>query len=259
MDTKFFTAVSLVFAFVGLLWVGCGPKYPNCETDEHCKDHNEYCVDKLCRECGTTDHCVAKTNDKCMICSPNYTCVKEQGCCHSDLDCPGGKCWKSEGADTGRCGGECRTDADCPKGKVCKGGRCVEEEVSGCQPGSCGPGKKCQNGVCVWACEFQTIYFDYNEYALTTDARNILGKNVECAKTIGLPIKIEGHCDERGTEEYNLALGQRRANAAKRFLSNRGVNTRLETISYGEEKPVCTESNENCWWRNRRAEFKIIE
>jgi peptidoglycan-associated lipoprotein len=67
---------------------------------------------------------------------------------------------------------------------------------------------------------------------------------------------IEGHCDERGTNEYNIALGQRRASAAKDYIVSLGVeDSRLRTISYGEERPFCTESNEGCWQQNRRAHF----
>jgi len=71
-----------------------------------------------------------------------------------------------------------------------------------------------------------------------------------------IKVQIEGHCDERGTNEYNLALGQRRADAVKRYLIALGVPTgRLSTISYGEERPVCTQPDESCYARNRRAQF----
>jgi len=253
----FWRILTLAIVVCGFMLVGCGPKYPNCEADKHCEEHGEFCVDKLCRECANNDNCVAKTGDKCKMCSVNYTCVKEPGCCHNDLDCPGGRCWKNEGAEIGRCGGECRTDEHCPEGKECIGEKCVAKKKAGCEPGSCGPGKKCVDGVCVWACEFADIYFDYNESSLTSEARRILGDNTDCAKTIGVPIGIEGHCDERGTEEFNLALGQRRADSGKRFMKDRGASNGMETISYGEERPVCTESGEDCWWRNRRTEFKI--
>jgi peptidoglycan-associated lipoprotein len=67
---------------------------------------------------------------------------------------------------------------------------------------------------------------------------------------------IEGHCDERGSTEYNLALGDRRAQAAKNFLVSLGVaSDRMQTVSYGKERPVCTDHNEDCWQRNRRAHF----
>ncbi len=247
----------LAMVIGGFLAVGCGPKYPNCEDDKHCKEHGEFCVDKLCRECATTENCVAKSGDKCKMCSSNYTCVKEPGCCHNDLDCPGGKCWKTEGAETGRCGGECRADKDCPEGKECIGEKCVAKKVT-CEQSGCPAGKKCENQVCVWLCDPQNVYFDFNEYALTKDARKILTTNSDCVKQVGAAMSVEGHCDERGTEEYNLTLGQRRADASKKFLKDKGaIKTDMTTISYGEERPVCNESAESCWWRNRRAEFKF--
>jgi len=71
-------------------------------------------------------------------------------------------------------------------------------------------------------------------------------------------VKIEGNCDERGTNEYNLALGDRRAKAAQKFLNALGIGmNRMSTISYGEEKPACTEKNEKCWSKNRRDDFKL--
>ena len=238
----------------GLVTVGCGPKYPNCKNDEHCKEKGEYCVNQKCVECSTKDHCVAKTGDACMTCGAGNTCSKVPGCCHTDLDCPGGKCWKSEGAATGRCGGECKSNADCKEGFECIGERCVKRQT-GCEETGCAPGKKCVNGVCVWACDLASVYFDFNESTLTSEGKSTMERNSECAKTLGVSIRIEGHCDERGTEEYNMALGERRAKTMLQFLKDRGVTTPLNKISFGEEKPVCTQSAESCWSRNRRTEF----
>lgn len=75
-----------------------------------------------------------------------------------------------------------------------------------------------------------------------------------------LRVIIEGHCDERGTNEYNFALGQKRADSAKQYLITLGIiSSRIDIISYGEEKPLCTEQNESCWQKNRRAHFVFIE
>jgi peptidoglycan-associated lipoprotein len=72
-------------------------------------------------------------------------------------------------------------------------------------------------------------------------------------------IRIEGNADERGSDEYNLALGQRRAASAKRYLTERGIaGDRFDLVTYGEEQPVCTEHNETCWQQNRRADFRIV-
>jgi peptidoglycan-associated lipoprotein len=103
------------------------------------------------------------------------------------------------------------------------------------------------------------VYFDFDKYDLKSEARQRLAKNAEFMKAHPeFTISIEGHCDERGTNEYNLALGDRRSSATKNYLLSLGVaSAPLRTISYGEEKPQCTESNEACWWRNRRAHFVI--
>lgn len=103
------------------------------------------------------------------------------------------------------------------------------------------------------------VYFDFDEYELKPEARERLAKNADFMKAHPeFVFTIEGHCDERGTNEYNLALGDRRANAAKNYLISLGVSgARLQTISYGEERPVCTQSTEECWARNRRAHFLV--
>lgn len=99
------------------------------------------------------------------------------------------------------------------------------------------------------------IYFDYDGYTIRGDARAILSENARAlAERPSIRLTIEGHCDERGSEKYNLALGDRRANAAKQFLVEQGVDPdRIDSISYGKERPFCTEQNERCWQQNRRA------
>jgi len=105
----------------------------------------------------------------------------------------------------------------------------------------------------------QDIYFDYDRYDVRTDARTTLTANARAlTERATLRITIEGHCDERGSERYNLALGDRRANAAKEFLVGQGVaSDRMDTVSFGENQPVCSDSNEDCWQRNRRAHFVL--
>jgi peptidoglycan-associated lipoprotein len=103
------------------------------------------------------------------------------------------------------------------------------------------------------------VYFEYNESSLSDQTRDKLSRNADLLKSqTRLSMTIEGHCDERGTAEYNLALGERRANAAKSYLSSLGIGAeRMRTISYGFERPVCTEHEESCWSRNRRAHMII--
>ena len=103
------------------------------------------------------------------------------------------------------------------------------------------------------------INFDFDKSDLRDDAKaNLDAKVPILLANSNVTIRISGHADERGSSEYNLALGQRRAAAAKRYLVERGVaESRVETTSFGEERPVCTESNEACWAQNRRDEFEM--
>jgi len=100
-----------------------------------------------------------------------------------------------------------------------------------------------------------TVHFDYDRYDLHDQERGILQRQAAwLQKYPQVRVSIEGHCDERGTREYNLALGARRANAVKEYLVSLGVSAaRVDTISYGKERPICTESTEDCWAQNRRG------
>ncbi len=105
----------------------------------------------------------------------------------------------------------------------------------------------------------QNIYFDYDKSAIRPDAREILKANAEIfTKNSSAKIVVEGHCDERGTAEYNMALGERRAQEAKQYLVNLGIDaSRIETISYGKERPLDNRSIEEAWAQNRRAQFLL--
>lgn len=108
--------------------------------------------------------------------------------------------------------------------------------------------------------ELTTIHFDFDKYNLRPDARDIMARNAALLQEhSSAVIRIEGHCDERGSDAYNMALGERRANAAKDYLVKYGISAdRLSTISYGESRPIAIGSNEDAWAQNRRAEFKVI-
>jgi peptidoglycan-associated lipoprotein len=105
--------------------------------------------------------------------------------------------------------------------------------------------------------ELRDIFFDFDKYAIRPDAARTLNASVDWLKSNPTAlVLIEGHCDERGTNAYNLALGERRARATQDYLVNHGVAAaRITIISYGEERPVCAEHTEACWAQNRRAHF----
>lgn len=110
--------------------------------------------------------------------------------------------------------------------------------------------------------KLETVYFDFDKSDLRQDTRDALSKNAETVlKTFAAAkIRIEGHCDERGSAEYNLALGEKRAKSAQKYLTTLGVKAEnLSVISYGKEKPAVMGSDEAAWAKNRRAEFVVAE
>ena len=100
-------------------------------------------------------------------------------------------------------------------------------------------------------------FFDYDKYDIRSDARDALARTAEFLRRYPeAKVTIEGHCDERGSLEYNLALGAERAEATKKFLVSLGIaDARMTTVSYGKERPFCTQSDESCWQQNRRGHF----
>ena len=104
------------------------------------------------------------------------------------------------------------------------------------------------------------VLFDYDKADIRPDQVAVLQSNAAALKGNGARFTIEGHCDERGSEEYNLGLGDRRANAVKEFLLGQGIPAnRMNVVSYGEERPVCRDETEDCYTRNRRAHFAVTQ
>ena len=105
------------------------------------------------------------------------------------------------------------------------------------------------------------VFFGYDSFELNSDAKELLQDQVAWLKQYSnVSVIIEGHCDERGTREYNLALGEKRAQAVKNYLLNLGISSdRLSTISYGKERPAVVGSNDGAWSQNRRSETKVIK
>lgn len=111
----------------------------------------------------------------------------------------------------------------------------------------------------MFSTEVKDVYFDFDKSDIRPDAQQSLAHDAEIFKEHPeISFTIEGHCDERGSEEYNLGLGDRRATATKNYLVNLGVPAdRISTISYGKDRPFCSESTEECWQQNRRGHFTV--
>ncbi len=108
---------------------------------------------------------------------------------------------------------------------------------------------------------FQSVYFDFGDYGISSDMENSISKNVNVAgNTGGRQIKIEGNCDEFGTDEYNYALGLKRAKAVKDSMSSQGINTsNMVMVSFGESNPVCSSPTDSCYGKNRRVDLRLVK
>jgi peptidoglycan-associated lipoprotein len=249
-----FSALVVVGAAIALS--GCR-SYPACKNDQHCVDYNRgtpFCVDGTCRECRNDANCGVG-----MTCNGGV-CRGIPGYCDPETPCPSPQVCRDN-----RCGPQCLSDAECPGPHgYCQGGLCMTGECT--TDGDCQDGFRCEGRACrpipvaAAPCadgSFRTILFDFDDSRLTTQAQSDLQWNMQCFDARSGQVTIEGHCDERGTEEYNLALGERRARSVRDFFTRSGVAAaRLRTVSFGESRPADPRSNEAAWRANRRAEFK---
>jgi peptidoglycan-associated lipoprotein len=150
--------------------------------------------------------------------------------------------------------------AKSPAGQQSGAGKGSGTKESATTPGSLDALQKGQSTATPASSPLKDVFFEFDRYDLRADAREVLKANADwLKKNSSARVEIEGHCDERGTSEYNLALGAKRAQSAKDYLATLGIaGDRLSTISYGAEIPVCKQSTEDCWRQNRRARFVII-
>jgi peptidoglycan-associated lipoprotein len=233
----------------GLLAVACKPDYPSCETDKDCKP-KEFCVARKCQQCRDSADCPMGNScnaGKCAAipgyCKSKGDCPANQECianrcqpCASDKDCPGGFCIN------GACSKKkaCKTDNDCPQNEDCVNGFCSGEKQAPLLPPS--------------ECKLDAVFFDFNESALTTEATATLARDADCLKKLGRAAQLVGHTDPRGTQEYNLALSERRAQSVRDHLGRLGVDgSKLSVLPRGALDAKGTD--EPSWAQDRRVDF----
>ena len=225
----------LLLACVAVGLAGCPkPQYPECKNDQDCASHSEVCINGFCKQCRDDSNC-AQFPDR-PLCRDNICVAKAE--CSRNEDCgPGKKCTQ------GKCGPECGADSDCPQGQTCSGGSCKAAAPRAAAGAS--------------ECNLRPVYFDFDDSTLKPDSRQALDAEVQCLRDKEYRrLVLAGHCDERGTTEYNVALGERRAESVRRYLTQLGVDgSKLATISYGEERPADPGHNEAAWAKNRRVEI----
>lgn len=246
--------ISLALSTLGLMSLvltGCPPTYPNCNNDEHCQERGEVCVQGSCKECATSDQCKEGFQCDANRCVPKAECSTD-GDCGAEKMCQAGKCVAAQCTDDGQCGA----------GSTCQNKRCVARAEGTCaSDADCPGGQACENGVCAapqqQECNWDPVQFEFNQASLTSDAQSRLSSIADCVKAASRTVTLEGHADERGTEEYNLQLSNRRAASVKKYLVDLGVaSNKLETVGYGENRPAESGSDEGAWAANRRVEFR---
>jgi peptidoglycan-associated lipoprotein len=244
------TRLPTIFALMLLGAAACGPEYPNCDDDEDCRE-GEFCVNNLCVRCRSTADC--GRGQECR----DGACRDIPGYCDADRRCPAGQVCRDN-----RCQA-CTGDAECGPGMVCLNGACVPRpQCDADRP--CPAGEECINGTCRQVggdgeagCRYEPVYFDYDRDAVRRDQRDVLQRNRQCLSERGRPARLTGYCDERGTEEYNLALGERRARAVQRYLTTLGVD-RASIAGTSSRGKLGSQHcfDESCWQQDRRVEMR---
>jgi peptidoglycan-associated lipoprotein len=208
-------SLSACLLSISLTLIACGPDYPKCDNDEDCHK-GEFCINNLCQQCRNNADC-----------APGQRCT-------------GGACEAIPGY--------CASSADCGPGKVCENNMCVQQRQSVAPPPAAAPNAP--------GCELSSAYFDYDSSTLSDSARDQLSRNATCLRQRGARgVHLTGLTDPRGTEEYNLALGERRAQSAQQYLKSLGVEGDVTFSSMGEE--LATGTDESGWSRDRRVDFKL--
>jgi peptidoglycan-associated lipoprotein len=239
---------ALVVLLAGLLSASCKPDYPSCETDKECHQ-KEFCVANKCQQCRDSNDCAAGSACNTGRCEPiagycrsKADCPANQECianrckaCSSDKECPGGHC--VAGACTTK--KPCKTENDCAQNEDCVNGFCTTEKAPPPPPKEC---------------TLEAVFFDFNESALTTEATAALARDADCLKKVGRAATLVGHTDPRGTQEYNLALSEKRAQSVRDHLGRLGLDgTKLSILPRGSLDAKGTD--EPSWAQDRRVDF----
>ena len=240
----------LLVGLSGALFVlGCRPQYPACRKDSDCRDR-EFCVQNRCQQCRTDADC--STGLSCA----EGACRHDKAYCDTSADCSEGQICREH-----KCS-PCLSSTECPEGTVCLNQSCVSAECHTTE--DCPAGLSCIDSTCKVdapaaangdECHLEPVYFDFDSANLEGRMRRVLEENYECLKERKGRLTLEGHCDPRGTTEYNMGLGERRARIVRKLLKSMGIDpSQLRVVSKGEEE--ATGKGESGWSKDRRVDFE---
>ncbi|MBS1122281.1 MAG: OmpA/MotB domain protein [Deltaproteobacteria bacterium] len=243
---------AMLVAAVGLLIgfaISCGnpPKKPGCKADKDCKS-GLVCSENKCVECAEDSQCPAGKRCDANACVTKPECVK-------DTDCTGGKVCQA-----GKCK-PCAADSECGVGGSCSAGACKQANKCA-KDEDCADDEDCVNGFCRRGgaastppgvtCNLATVYFAFDDSSIQTSERDRLDANAQCIeKTKGKAVYLSGHTDTSGTEEYNIALSERRAQSVADYMARLGADpARMQVVPKGETEPTGLGDD-----KDRRCEF----
>jgi peptidoglycan-associated lipoprotein len=207
------SSLATAIVLAGIALSGCGPDYPNCDTDTDCHQ-GEFCVNGLCQQCRGDQDCAAGQR------------------------CASGACQAVPGY--------CTSASDCAEGEECENNLCVSRAAQSLPPAP---------APVAGGCQLESVYFGFDQSTLDDSARNQLGQVASCVRERSVKaVHLTGLTDPRGTEEYNMALGDRRAQSAKSYLKSLGVEADVSASSKGEE--LSSGSDESSWARDRRVDVR---
>lgn len=240
--------VLLLSCSLGALFVAAcssAPKNGECSKSDDCRDQQGYgkvCVQGRCQECGIDTDCQAGFVCRENKCTPRPECAQDADC-GAGRSCQAGKCTAVATPKA-----ECENDVQCGSGRACQAGKCVTAAAPVDAVAACSGHTAAE----LASGEANFVHFDFDKASLRAEDQAKLQKLASCLKQANASVAVEGHCDQRGTADYNIQLGQRRAETVKKYLDNLGVG-RVQATSYGKERPLCDQDQESCWSRNRRA------
>jgi peptidoglycan-associated lipoprotein len=236
---------------------GCGdknPKYPGCDSDKDCQTRarGEHCVNKRCRQCASDGHC--KKGETCI----DGSCVLAPGACNADPDCTNGEVCRQN-----RCVA-CQGDSQCGADRRCRDGRCLSRGKCA-RDDDCADDEDCVKGACRRPgrsvppdvnCQLAPVYFGFDQAGLADPSRGVLDQVAQCVQSApGRGLLLSGYTDPRGTEEYNIALSERRAHTVANYLARLGIDpARFRVVPRGET--LASGSDESGWSRDRRVEIE---
>jgi peptidoglycan-associated lipoprotein len=226
--------LALCAVLVAAVVAGCGPTYPKCDKDKDCKE-KEFCVNGNCQQCRSNGDCAGGEVCNKGRCEPGAKSCSSDGDCGPDQSCINGQCKA------------CASDGECGEGGKCNNGKCARATSKNPDDNLPPPPKDCS---------LVPVYFDFNESVLSTEATSAIETNADCLKKVAQrPVTLTGHTDPRGTEEYNLALSDKRAQSVKERLGRLGVDgARMKMVAKGELD--ATGTDESGWAKDRRVDVQ---